>query len=64
MAQLNGAVLLAHGPLRVGLKGIAPIEVGAHARDHSHVPLLCGSHTLAEEIATIQEFSMAVKLYL
>ena len=35
-AQLHRGVLVAHGPLLVGLECITPVEVGTHARDDSH----------------------------
>ena len=63
-AELHGTVAVAHGPLRMGGKRIAPVEVGAHARDHAHLALLGGGHALAEEVAAIQVFSVAVKLHL
>ena len=64
LAELHGAVLVAHGPLGMGLERIAPVEVGAHARDDSHIALLRGGHALAEEIAAVEEFSMAMELHL
>ena len=46
----------------MGLERVAPVQVGTHAGDHAHVALLCSSHALAEEVAAIEEFSMAMKL--
>ncbi len=45
-------------------EGVAPVEVGAHARDHAHAALLCGGRALAEEIAIVEEFSVAMKRHL
>jgi len=46
------------------LECITPVEVRAHAGDDAHVPFLSGGHTLTEEVAVIEEFSMAVELNL
>jgi hypothetical protein len=51
-------------PLRMGLHGVFPIEVGTHARDHVHAALLGGGAALAEEIAVAQELALAVERHL
>ena len=63
-AELHRAVLVAHGPLRMGRERIAPVEVGTHAGDDAHIALLGGGHALAEKVAAMQVFSVAMKLHL
>lgn len=46
------------------LKRVTPVQVGAHPRHHAHAAFLGGGHALAKKIAPVQEFSMAVELYL
>ena len=48
-----------HGPFRVSLKRVPPIQVRAHARHHVHAAFAGRRHALAEKIAAIEEFSVA-----
>ena len=47
-------------PLRMGRKGVFPIEVRTHARDHVQAAFLGGRATLAEEIALAEELGFPV----
>ena len=64
LAELDRTIQVAHCPLRMGLECISPVEVGAHARDNSHIALLRGGYALSEEVAALQEFAMAMELNL
>ena len=59
--ELRGSVLVAHGPLGMRLERVAPVQIGAHAGNHVHVALLRGANALAEEIAAIEIFPMAME---
>ena len=45
----------------MGREGIAPVEIGTHAGDDAHVALFRGGDALAEEIAAMQVFSVAME---
>ena len=60
-AELDGAVFVAHCPLGVSGEGVAPVEVGAHARDYAHATLFCGGDAFAEKVAVVEELSVAMK---
>jgi len=62
--ELHGAVRMAHGPFRMGLEGVTPVEVRAHPSDATHAALLRGSNTFAKKIAAIQELALPVKFHL
>jgi hypothetical protein len=62
-AELYRAIFVAHGPLRVRSKRIAPAKVRAHARHHAHAALFGRGRTLAEEVAAVQKLSMAMELH-
>src|SRR5579872_3158506 len=48
----------------MSLKGIAPVQVRTHPGDDAHTALAGGGDAFAEEIATIEKFSVTVKLHL
>ena len=55
---------MAHGPLRMGFERVAPVEVGAHAGDDAHAALLRCGDAFAEEVAVVEEFSVAMERHL
>jgi hypothetical protein len=45
----------------MGVQCVAPIEVGAHAGNHAHAALAGRGYAFAEEVAVVEEFSMAME---
>jgi hypothetical protein len=45
----------------VGVKGIAPIQVGTHAGDDAHAVLAGGGDTFTEEVTAAEKLSVTVE---
>ncbi len=53
------ALGIAHGPLRMRIERLVPVEVGTHASNHAHAALFCGVAALSKEIAVTEKFAAA-----
>jgi len=55
---------VAHGPLGMGLEGVTPVEVGAHAGNNAHATFFGCGDALPEEISVVKKFPVSMELHL
>src|SRR5581483_3598751 len=62
--ELWTAVWVAHRPFGMSRERVGPVEVGTHAGDDLESTLAGGGDTLAEEVASIEEFDVTMERHL